>query len=435
MGLASEMKNLSEELLASFKQRIIENEELVSEVQKTLDGFRKDHQEMTAVLNANAMALRKDLAAGEKTRISSFNELMSNIHHTIASIQTEVIEIQASTFNMINEFVVERTQMAGELNDFFAAGRADRAEDERIRIDEFNGLMKNINDDIKSINNEVAVIFKNTNAMLENFEKEHAEMSAELRAELGKNLAERIEYTQTLLNGFQKRLSEIGKENQKMAQALRKDLAEGETSRLGNYKRLMNAIHDSIKEVQKEVKDIEKTSAEMVWGYASERTQGAAEWNKMQDTIAQLRKTGVVKPAKAEKKKQTVSEPAVEAAKKGEIRQEPAKVATPVTPPVEAKPVKDSLTKEEPLQIETVVDLAKETQVAAPQKVKLKAEVPMTLEEKVLDYINNHPMGVKISEMEQPLGETRMKLGFTAKALLDEGRVQKMDNVYFPVKQ
>jgi len=250
MGLASEMKNLSEELLASFKQRIIENEELVSEVQKTLDGFRKDHQEMTAVLNANAMALRKDLAAGEKTRISSFNELMSNIHHTIASIQTEVIEIQASTFNMINEFVVERTQMAGELNDFFAAGRADRAEDERIRIDEFNGLMKNINDDIKSINNEVAVIFKNTNAMLENFEKEHAEMSAELRAELGKNLAERIEYTQTLLNGFQKRLSEIGKENQKMAQALRKDLAEGETSRLGNYKRLMNAIHDSIKEVQ-----------------------------------------------------------------------------------------------------------------------------------------------------------------------------------------
>jgi len=325
--------------------------------------------------------------------------------------------------------------MAGELNDFFAAGRADRAEDERIRIDEFNGLMKNINDDIKSINNEVAVIFKNTNAMLENFEKEHAEMSAELRAELGKNLAERIEYTQTLLNGFQKRLSEIGKENQKMAQALRKDLAEGETSRLGNYKRLMNAIHDSIKEVQKEVKDIEKTSAEMVWGYASERTQGAAEWNKMQDTIAQLRKTGVVKPAKAEKKKQTVSEPAVEAAKKGEIRQEPAKVATPVTPPVEAKPVKDSLTKEEPLQIETVVDLAKETQVAAPQKVKLKAEVPMTLEEKVLDYINNHPMGVKISEMEQPLGETRMKLGFTAKALLDEGRVQKMDNVYFPVKQ
>ena len=59
MGLASEMKNLSDELLASFKQRIIENEELVSEVQKTLDGFHKDHQEMAAAINANAMAAEK----------------------------------------------------------------------------------------------------------------------------------------------------------------------------------------------------------------------------------------------------------------------------------------------------------------------------------------------------------------------------------------
>ena len=59
---------------------------------------------------------------------------------------------------------------------------------------------------------------------------------------------------------------------------------------------------------------------------------------------------------------------------------------------------------------------------------------PMTLEEKVLDYINKHPLGVKISEMEEPLGETRMKLGFIAKALLEEGKVQKIENVYFPIK-
>jgi len=46
MGLASEMKNLSEEILASFKQRIKETEErvqkngeFVNDVQKTLDGI------------------------------------------------------------------------------------------------------------------------------------------------------------------------------------------------------------------------------------------------------------------------------------------------------------------------------------------------------------------------------------------------------------
>jgi len=102
------------------------------------------------------------------------------------------------------------------------------------------------------------------------------------------------------------------------------------------------------------------------------------------------------------------------------------------------EPIKDIVTQVEPpvtlLQIEPEVAVVKEEQVAAPPKVKIKAVVPMTLEEKVLDYINRHPMGVKISEMEQPLGETRMKLGFTAKVLLDEGKVQKMDNVYFPLK-
>ena len=189
MGLASEMKNLSEELLASFKQRIRENEELVNDVQQTLDNFRKDHMEMTAVLNANAASLRKGLAKGEKERLHSFSDLMSGIHDTIASIQKEVAGIQSSTFNMINDFTAERGQMAEELDKFFAEGRADRAQDEKTRMEDFNAMMKEINDDIKSINAEVASIFQTTNDMLDRFEKEHLDMSAELRAELGKNLS------------------------------------------------------------------------------------------------------------------------------------------------------------------------------------------------------------------------------------------------------
>jgi len=417
MGLSTEMKNLSEELLASFKQRIIENEELVSEVQKTLDGFHKDHQEMAAILNANAMALRKDLADGEKERISAFNELMSNIHHTIASIQTEVVGIQTSAFNMINEFAADRTQMAVELNQFFAAGRADRAEDEKTRMIEFNTLMKNINDDIFTINNEVLAIFKNTNELLDNFDKQHFNMSAELRAELGKNLAERIEYTRTLLHGFQERLSEISKENQKMANELRKDLANGESSRLSDYKSLLQNIHTSIKEIRKEVNDIQKASNSLIGDYSQERSQGAEEWNKMQETIAQLRKTGVVKPEK---------NVAPKAEKKKEVKIEAV-----------AEPVKEDTLKEEPVMVdslmETPIEFSKEP-AEVPAKPRLKTISPMTLEEKVLDYISKHPMGVKISEMEEPLGETRMKLGFIAKALLEEGKVQKMDNVYFPIK-
>ncbi len=427
MGLASEMKNLSDELLASFKQRIIENEELVSEVQKTLDGFHKDHQEMAAVINANAMALRKDLAAGERARINTYNGLMSDIHHTIASIRTEVVGIQTSTFNMINEFAVERTEMAADLDKFFTENRADRMEDEKTRMADFNALMTTINADIKSINEEVLAIFKNTNELLDKFEKDHQHMSAELRAELGKNLAERIEFTRTLLHGFQKRLAEISKENQKMAQTLKKDLASGEASRLGNYKGLMNDIHKSIKGIRKEVKEIQNNSNTLISDYAQDRSQGAAEWDKMQDTIAQLRKTGVVKPAKvaavkAEKKKELNIETPVEKVKEAIVVEEPiVTTSIPIPPPVEIVP-------------QVPVEAVKETPAEVPQKPKQKAVTPMTLEEKVLDYISKHPMGVKISEMEEPLGETRMKLGFIAKALLEEGKVQKMDNVYFPIK-
>jgi hypothetical protein len=56
----------------------------------------------------------------------------------------------------------------------------------------------------------------------------------------------------------------------------------------------------------------------------------------------------------------------------------------------------------------------------------------MKLEARVLDYINQHQQGVRISEMEIPLGETRMKLGFIAKILLEERKIVKIDNQYFP---
>ena len=394
MGLASEMKNLTEELLASFKQRIKENEELVNDVQKTLDGFHKDQQEMANVIKANAAALRKGLAKGEKERLNTYKDLMTGIHNTIASIQKEVVAIQTSTFNMINEFNSDRAQMAADLNKFFSDGRAERMQDEKIRMEDFDALMKNINDDIKNINDEVLTIFKNTNDMLDRFEKEHLDMSAELRAELSKNLAERVEYTRTLLNGFQKRLSEISKENQKMAQKLRKDLANGETERLKDYNGIMKGIHAAIKSIRTEIKNIKNSTAGMLDDLLQNRIQAAADWDKMQDAMAQIRKTGIV----------TAPKPAVKKAEKKEVKQE------------------------------TPAEAVKEIPVKVEPKPEPKPVVVLSLEDKVLNFINKHPKGVKISEMEEPLGETRMKLGFTAKALLDDGKVQKIDNIYFPLK-
>lgn len=56
----------------------------------------------------------------------------------------------------------------------------------------------------------------------------------------------------------------------------------------------------------------------------------------------------------------------------------------------------------------------------------------MKLESKVLDYINEHLQGVRISDMEVPLGETRMILGFVAKNLINQGKIVKIENSYYP---
>ena len=58
----------------------------------------------------------------------------------------------------------------------------------------------------------------------------------------------------------------------------------------------------------------------------------------------------------------------------------------------------------------------------------------MNLEDKVLKYIKEHPNGVRISDMEEPLGENRMKIGFVVNKLFDEGKVQKIDQMYFLIK-
>jgi hypothetical protein len=131
----------------------------------------------------------------------------------------------------------------------------------------------------------------------------------------------------------------------------------------------------------------------MIGSLTGERVMGQAEWSKMLDAMAQIRKTGIAKPAKALAKAQP---------RKDEKKESKAEA---IIQPMETSP--------------------------SPEP---KQQVFQTLEERVLDYINRHPNGVKVSEMEEPLGETRMKLGFTAKGLLEEGKVQKLDNFYFPLK-
>jgi hypothetical protein len=374
MKLSSEMKNLSEEIITSFKQRVKENEELVIEVQETLNGFQKGHQEMAA-------ALRGSLAKDEKNRLSEFKALMG-------SIINEISEIFTSTQTLLTKFDKEHQEMAGALRSGLDKG-------EEVRMNEFVALMKSINEDISEI-------FSYTHALLEKSETERLQEFAILIKSISAEVLRIFSYTHDMIAKFDK-------EHMEMSVELRKNLTDGEVDRLKEFNVLMTGIRNDLKNLKKAV-------AELLGDFAQEREGTSAAWKKLTDIMAQLRKTGVVAPTKEVIKKEAKKEVSAE------------KVT-------EDAPVKAETKPEVAVTIEAKNEIpAEKVMEAAPVKAEPKPVVPMTLEEKIVDFINKHPKGVKISEMEKPFGETRMKLGFIAKSLLDSGKVQKIDNVYFKVK-
>ncbi len=67
------------------------------------------------------------------------------------------------------------------------------------------------------------------------------------------------------------------------------------------------------------------------------------------------------------------------------------------------------------------------------QAAEKKDVVSENLEEQVLGFISSHPEGVRVKDMEEPLGANRMRLGVIAKKLYEGGKVRKEDNRYFPL--
>jgi HPt (histidine-containing phosphotransfer) domain-containing protein len=381
MGLANEMKSLSEEMFSSFKERVQNNEELVADVEKKLKKYRNEQEKTAANLAANAHTLKKNLAVGEKDRLSKYNQLIGSIQKDIKIIENEVKGSTLSTNALIKDFSKERKVLARDLDKFFTEENKLRAQNEEARMAEYELYIGKINDEVSSI-------FNYTNEMLEKFGAEHKEMSAELRADLNKNQNERFEYTHALLKSIQDRIAEISNENLDAARKLKTDLSNGEVDRIKDF----NALFDRI---SREVTELRKSTASLLGNYSNDRSQGAEYWKHMQEKIAAIRSGG-----------EAVVEKTIE---KNEVKVEPAAV-NKVLPVFEEKvPV---------VNIEMPI---------------VKNEI--TLEDKIFQYINSHHEGVKVSDMEEPLHETRMKIGFAAKCLLDAGKVSKVENLYYPVKK
>ena len=234
-------------------------------------------------------------------------------------------------------------------------------------------------------------------------------MSKELKSNLAKGEEDRLKDFKALMGEIKKfvggvvketaaLLKKLQEEYKDMADELKDSLAKGETERLKAFKGMMkdtlkgiedietyvanklkefsDAHADMSEELKKElakyVAGIVSETKKLLGGFADEREKMAADWQALTATMA--KKRGII--------------PGVEAN-------------------VKVRPVEEAIKEE-----------------VSPE---------MKLEKKVLKFIEKHPKGVKVGDMEEPLGVASTSLGKIAKRLLEEGKVSKEENLYFPL--
>jgi hypothetical protein len=439
MGLADDMKKLNEEILASYKtraeeyqQRLKDNETLVSEVQETLDGFRKSHLEMAANLNANAATLRADLSKGEEERLNAFRNLMGGIGESISSIQSEVKDIQQSTANLLDTFSTSRSEMANELNKRFEQARTDRKKQNQDRHDQnlgrlkdFDAMMKNIQDDVLKSKSDVNTILTDTNELLKKFAKEHAVMSTTMRNDLNENLQGRVTYTRELLKTFHGRLTEIGNENKKMAEELRKGLIQSRKDLSDSDAKRLSDFEQSMGEIRTRVSQIQNTVTDLLNNLSDNRVRAAEEWEQLSEAIADI-KGRAAAAFQTEKETTTRKETISDKKKAAKETENPEAAKAPEEPEATKTAEQAEITENS----EEVSMEEEETSVKEKEVIEFPKE--MSLEEKIIMFVNRHPEGVKVSEMEVALGEQRMRIGYACKKLLETGKLSKLGSAYFP---
>jgi len=251
--------------------------------------------------------------------------------------------------------------------------KTDLAKGEEERLKGFRALIAETQKFVSNLTKEVS-------DMIKRFEKEHKEMADKLKANLAKGEEDRLKAFKPIMAEIQKRIKEIEtyvKNKLKEFSDAHADMSEELKKELAKYvDDMVNATKKLMAEIQARQKERNAEVADLLEAYKTEREKMAANWQALTSKMA--KKRGI----------------------KPEVEVE-----------VKVRPVEEA--------IEEAVE-----------------EVPpeISLEDRVLEFIERHPEGVRVSDMEEALGVPRQRLGKIAKTLLDKDKVRKEENLYFPLK-
>jgi len=278
-----------------------------------------------------------------------------------------------------------------------------------------------------------------TQNLLKEFHEEQVTRRNEIRATLSNGETSRLQEfkvmtaditksNEDLKNETQNLLKEFHEEQVTRRNEIRATLSDGETSRLQEFEVMMSGI-------RKDVEDLKNQTQGIIKNFQEEQINIATDWERMNRVIAgEKRKKEEITVASEqeetpEKELVDEKEKSLEPEKKPVIPQEPVILTTPKE--------KKSTPKEKKSTPKEEKSTPKEEKLT-PKEEKLtpkEEKSSLTLQKDMLAFLADHPNGALIGEMEKLLGTPRLKLGRIAKELLEQGKLRKEGNLFFPLSQ
>ncbi|MBU4362480.1 hypothetical protein KJ813_07480 [bacterium] len=200
MGIADDIKGLTNEVVFSYESRISEVGIIIDNTYRILEEFKTKRNEMSNQLKEN-------LAKEGSLRKKDFDSMM-------VEILSRQDEREKQVKDLLRTFLEEQKEAAQTI-------KKNLAEGEKVRIIDFKKILQDIQARQKGGENEV-------NMMLKEFQKEHKEMAESLRTLLDKGEVLRIKDFKEMVknirsrqiertNEVREKLDEFRKERQEMA--------------------------------------------------------------------------------------------------------------------------------------------------------------------------------------------------------------------------
>ncbi|MDD5007138.1 MAG: hypothetical protein PHU49_02035 [Syntrophorhabdaceae bacterium] len=314
---------------------------------------------------------------------SSMRDLTEHIL-TSYNVRTKALgDLVSDTRKTLSDFTEERKNMGQEQNKHLSDFKNGLAASVDDMLNGFRKNRKTMGDEqtnyLEGFANDLT---KNTSGMLNRLLKGRRQMSDKQVKNLGDFVNSLTRDTSAMMNGFKKTHGEMSAGLKDTLAANLKSIRIYTRDKLKEFEKSHGRMSDSLKKgLTRYVNDLAKDVSRLLHGYDTDMKEAGKSWDRMSSKLSGSR--------------MKTTAPSVEIVEKTSTVQEA----------IEKKGLKQK-----------------------------KAMPEVEIEGRVLEYINKHPEGVKVGNMEMAFGLPRMKLGMKAKKLLERGRVRKEANLYYPLE-